>query len=160
MRTLVVYYSLQGNTRSMAEAMAAQLGADLLPLKPLREMPTKGFRKFLWGGRQVLMKEAPDLQPLAVNPADYKRLVIGTPVWAGSYAPTLRTYFLEQPVSDKSVALFCCHGGGKGRVFQRMRDMLAANEVVGEIDFVEPIRKGLEAAQQRAREWAKGLWPA
>ena len=36
MKTIVVYYSLEGNTKLAAEAVAKELGADILPLIPVK----------------------------------------------------------------------------------------------------------------------------
>ncbi len=160
MKTLVVYYSLEGNTRHMAETIAAALGADLQELRPVRDIPAHGLRKFFWGGKQMLTGEEPELQPLERRPADYDRVVLGTPVWAGSFAPALRSFFKACAFAGKQAAVFCCHGGGKGRVFTRLREQLAGNTVCGQIDFVEPLARGVEDADRRAREWAAGLWPA
>ena len=49
MKTLVVYYSLEGNSKLIAESVAGLLKADLLALKPNAEIPATGFRRFLWG---------------------------------------------------------------------------------------------------------------
>ncbi len=45
-KTLVVYYSYEGSTRLIAETIADTLKADILTLKPLEEMTSKGFLKF------------------------------------------------------------------------------------------------------------------
>jgi flavodoxin len=37
MASLVVYYSLEGSTRLIAENVADALGADILELKPVKE---------------------------------------------------------------------------------------------------------------------------
>jgi len=59
MRSSVVYYSFGGNTRFIAESIAEAVGADLLEIKPKKELSSKGFMKYLWGGRQVVMGEKP-----------------------------------------------------------------------------------------------------
>lgn len=58
MKTLVVYYSLTNNTKLIAEAVAAQLHADLLEVKPQKKMPKEGFRKFFLGGMSAIQTES------------------------------------------------------------------------------------------------------
>ena len=48
MKTLVVYYTLEGNTHYAAKKIVSELGADMLRLKPVKTYPKQGFRKFLW----------------------------------------------------------------------------------------------------------------
>lgn len=157
MKTLVVYYSLEGNTRAVAGAIASAVGADILELKPEKDMNPKGFMKFVWGGRQVVMGKEPKLTPLSFDAANYDLLFIGTPVWAFSYAPALRTFMKNVPLNGKKVGLFCCHGGGKGAVFRKLREALDGNTILGELDFVEPIRTDLTAAKSKADSWARRM---
>ena len=64
MKTLIVYYSMGGNTEYAAKEIADRLGADLLRIEPVKAYPDKGFKKFFWGGKASVMAEQPALQPL------------------------------------------------------------------------------------------------
>lgn len=64
MKILVVYYSLSGNTKLMAEQLAQSVGADVLELKLKQDIAAKGFMKYLQGGRAAMKKEQPELLPL------------------------------------------------------------------------------------------------
>ena len=55
MKTLIVYYTLEGNTHYAAKKIASLLDADVLRVKPVKTYPRKGFRKFLWGGKSAVM---------------------------------------------------------------------------------------------------------
>ena len=59
MKTLIVYYSLEGNTEFAAKTIASALGADMLKLEPVKAYPTSGFKKFFWGGKSAVMEEKP-----------------------------------------------------------------------------------------------------
>ena len=61
MKTIIVYYSLEGNTEYVAQTIANQLDADLLRIEPAKSYPTGGFRKFFWGGKSAVMGETPEL---------------------------------------------------------------------------------------------------
>ncbi len=157
MKTLVIYYSFEGNTKLMAEAMAEAVGADLLRLQPRREIQTHGFMKFVWGGKAAMMKDKPELLPLDKNPDDYDLLLLGTPVWAWTYAPPMNTFLSGTPLSGKKIALFCCHGGGKGAIFEKMKAALPGNEFLGEIDFRDPAKRDMEANRGKAQDWARSM---
>ncbi|MBU4486909.1 MAG: hypothetical protein KKD38_08270 [Candidatus Delongbacteria bacterium] len=45
MKKLIVFYSLDGNTRMISETMASEIEADLLELKPAKEI-TRKIRMF------------------------------------------------------------------------------------------------------------------
>ncbi len=155
-KSLVIYYSLEGNTALIAKAVAETIHADLLQLQPVKSIPNKGFLKFFWGGKQVMMKERPELQPFNINPADYDLIVLGTPVWAGSYSPAFRTFFAQHPLKGKHIAFFCCYGGSAGKTIEALSAELPDNTVLGDFGFLNP-GKTPDASVQAAKEWAKGL---
>jgi len=103
------------------------------------------------------MKTEPELLPLDINPNEYDVLFIGTPVWAWTYAPALNTFFSTCLLSNRRIALFCCHGGGKGGIFDKMKAALRGNQILGQIDFREPSTMNTEANIQRAKKWAEEI---
>ena len=60
LKILIVYYSFEGNTKFIAEKIQENLSCDIVRLIPKKEIKTKGFMKFFWGGKQVFMKELPE----------------------------------------------------------------------------------------------------
>jgi flavodoxin len=157
-RILVVYYSFEGNTKLIADSIADAVGADRLRLEVVKEQKSHGFIKYLWGGRQVVMKSMPKLViPLEKHVADYDMLFIGTPVWAYSFSPALRTFFSLVSLSGKKIALFCSCGGDRRKTFEHMRAQLPGNEILGEFEAVDPLKHDPEGQKQRAVEWANKM---
>lgn len=152
----VIYYSFEGSTKFIAEIIAQEIGADILELKPEKEIKTHGFMKYVWGGRQVVMKIKPKLLSFAKNPNDYDVIIIGTPVWAYTFTPPLRTFFSEVKLQNKKIVLFCCSDGEKGKIFENMKKELGDNDFIGEMEFVETI-KNREGNGKKAIEWVKKL---
>lgn len=113
MKTAVVYYSMSGNTQQTAEKIAKEIGADLIRIEPKKAYPSAGFRKFLWGGKSAVMGDKPALQPYRFDDT-YDRIIFGTPVWAGSFTPPLRTFITEnrENIEGKPAAVFVCYSGG------------------------------------------------
>lgn len=156
MKILVVFYSLEGNTKFVAEAIASAVKADTLELKPKKDINSKGFMRYFWGGKQVMMNERPELLPVGKNPVDYDILFIGTPVWSFTYAPALNTFFSTAKPAGKKVAVFCSHSGGMKKTLDNMKEALAGNTILGETDFIDPLKRKGEALA-KARKWAKEI---
>ena len=91
MKTIIVFYSLEGSTRKVAERLAVELKADLLELKPVKPVKNNGS-KFMHGGGQVMFGICPKLEDYTFSVSDYDRVIIGTPVWAGSLLPRSRLF--------------------------------------------------------------------
>ncbi|HDS09075.1 MAG TPA: flavodoxin [Firmicutes bacterium] len=158
MKALIVFYSLDGNSKFIAETVASVINADILEIKPVNDFKNKSYLgKIMAGGKQVLFKMHPDLKPLDKNPGDYDFLIIGTPVWAGTYASPFNTFFDKFKITGKEIALYWCHQGGPGKIFEKFKQVLAGNKIVGYIDFFNPIKRDLEENRKRALEWGRYL---
>ena len=139
MKTLIVYYSLEGNTAMTAEQIAAETGADLLRLSPVKAYPSSGFRKFFWGGKSSVMAETPELEAYDVDPADYDRIVLGFPVWAGNVTPPIRTFIKEQDLKGKRIAAFACQSGaGAEKAFGKLKAALGIQALEAELVLIDP----------------------
>jgi flavodoxin len=157
MKTLVVYYSYEGSCALIAEHIKRAVQADMLELKPEDEKRRTGLTKYFWGGRQVMTHAHPKLKPYDFNPEPYDLIIIGSPVWAGSPAPALNTFLEEAKITGKKLALFCCHLGGKGKFFDKVKARLPGNTIAGEIDFIKPGGQDREGVVKRLEEWLRSL---
>lgn len=153
MKSLVLYYSYEENCQRIAENIRTVLKADMIRLKLKHEERHSGLMKYLWGGQQVVMHRKPPLEPVEIAFDGYDLIFIGSPVWAFSYAPAFETFFSGHRIQGKKIALFCCSGGGKGKVFDRFRKHLEGNEILGEKEFVEPLKKDADAVARQTELW-------
>ena len=112
MKRVIVYYSLEGNTKQAAESLAGQLQAELLEIRPLKDIPEEGGRKFMIGGMQAMFGICPKLADVSVDLAAYDEIILGTPVWAGKCAPAIRSFLKKNHLDEKVCAVFTCSGGG------------------------------------------------
>ena len=157
MKTLIVYYSLHGNSRLIAENLKSCLKAELLEIKTMGEEKRKGFPLYLLGGGQAVLKMKPPLKPYTINVDNCDLVIIGTPVWAGSPAPAIVSFLDKTKISGKKIALFCCHGGGMGKAMQKLKALLQGNTIVGEIDFLNPSKTDSAGLKQKIDAWVKTL---
>lgn len=155
-KILVIYYSLTNNTRFIAQTIAKEMKADILELKTKKEMKSKGFMKYIWGGKQVVIKEKPELLHLSKNPQGYDIIIIGTPVWAGNYAPAFRTFFSKVKIVGRKVALFCCCKDNPGGTFIKMRTELLGSKIVDEKIFIGPL-ENKEKYKEKVKAWVEKL---
>lgn len=158
MRTLIIFYSLEGNTKFIANSINEELQGDIIELKPKKSIPNKGFKKYLWGGKQVMFGEKPEIEDINIYLDNYDLIVFGTPVWASNFAPVFNTFFAKYHINNKKIALFCCHGGGKeGKTFLKFKEQLKENKFLGEIEFEEPLKKDSDNNALNAKQWARNM---
>ena len=141
MKKLVIFYSLEGNTAFVAEAIAEAIDAEILELKPKKDLNPKSFVRFFRGGMQMIFKIKPVLMEFDKNIENYDILFIGTPVWAANFTPSLRSLFSKVNIKNKKIALFCCYGDNPGKTFKSLKRQLTGNAFLGEIGFKDPIKQ-------------------
>ncbi len=111
MKTLVVYYSRTGNTKKIADELAAALGADVEELRD--RIDRSGKMGYMLAGRDAMRKRRADLEPVSRNPADYDLVVIGGPVWALTMCTPATTYASDHRDALRRVAFFATAGDAR-----------------------------------------------
>lgn len=161
MKTLMVFYSLDGNTKFIADAIAGKLGADVMEIKTQKTYPTEGFMKYFTGGKSVILGECPKLINESMDFGNYGNIIIGTPIWAGSYSAPINTFLKQNKIENKKIALFACHTSKSAdaaqKCFKNFKAKLAGNTFLGETDFIDPLSHNKEYNLKKAEEWAAGL---
>lgn len=118
-KILVVYYSRTGHTKKIAEEITKNLNADIDEI--IDKKKRKGFFKFLSSGREALKGNLTEIE-FNKKVEDYDLVIIGTPTWAGTIPPAIRTYLSKN--KPKNVAFFCTHGGETtGKVFEELEKL-------------------------------------
>ena len=111
-KMLVVYYSQNSTTRSVAEEIAERTHADLAILSVVN--PFDGsFEDTV----QRSLKEReegilPELKPLGVDPSQYDIIFLGYPIWFGTYAPPIASFVEKYKLEGRKVVPFCSFGSG------------------------------------------------
>jgi flavodoxin len=156
-RILVVYYSLTGNTKFIAETIKTELNADILPLKPIKELSADSAMRYFWGGFQTFMKKKPKLEDYTVTPEEYDLLVLGTPVWAWRYSPPIHSFINKHDLSSKKVALWMCYAGDGVKAMGRFKGLLENANIIADTGFQDPMQKGKEEAKEKAKKFTKEI---
>ncbi|MFX0098143.1 MAG: flavodoxin family protein [Candidatus Hodarchaeota archaeon] len=158
-KVLVVYYSLTGNTKLLAETIAASINSDILGIKPVKELNPDNIMKYLWGGYQAVMSTKPKLEAFEINPLEYDVLFIGTPVWAWKHSPPINSFIKKHDLSGKKVALFTCGGDYSPKAMMRFKKAIPDGvDIIGEIQFREgKLKEETDEEKQRVSSWAKDL---
>lgn len=158
MKTIIVYYSLEGNTAFAAQRMAMELGADTLRIEPVKTYPSSGFRKFFWGGKSAVMAETPKLQPYDFDAAEYDRVIFGFPVWASNVTPPIRTFIKENDLRGKRIAAFACQSGaGAEKAFAKLKAALGIEKLEAELVLIDPKEKPSVDNEQKIKAFCEEL---
>ncbi|MCF7930592.1 MAG: hypothetical protein K9L02_03670 [Acholeplasmataceae bacterium] len=156
-KILVAYYSFEGTTELIAQAIAKMTQADLLSIKPVNELKSKGFSKYFWGGSQVFMKKAPDLIPFECDISQYDQIFIGSPIWAGTFAPPIKSFLKFPALVDKKIYFFYTHDGGPGKVEKLAKKAIESRNIYGGSHGFLNVKKNFDANVEIAKMWISTL---
>lgn len=158
MNAVIVYFSLEGNTKYVAEKIAKLLNADMVQLIPVKEYPTGKVSKFFWGGKSATLKEIPKLEAYHFDSQNYDLVLLGTPIWAGTFAPPLRTFIRENKLTGKKVALFACSGGGSAeKCFDQLEKEISDCTVLSTLRLIDPVKNAKPEDDERIIDFCKKL---
>lgn len=160
MKKAIVYYSTSGNTDYVANYISDKIGADLIRIEPQKEYPNKGIRKFLWGGKSAVMGETPALEEYEFDSEKYDCIIFGTPVWASSFTPPIRTFIKEnkEKLIDKKIAVFICYmGGGADKAIEKLKQSLEIDEFAAELILIDPKDDKTDEKDKKIDEFCKKI---
>ena len=110
MKSLVVYYSLTGKTRLVAQAIAEALNATLLEITETKTR-RRGPSLYAIGGFEAKMNKRSKISPIDVDPKKYDRVFIGSPIWNSRPVPAINAFIYKTNFADRSVTPFFTMAG-------------------------------------------------
>ena len=113
-KTLVIYFSAQGHTKTIAEKIAKNLGADIFEIEPKQKYTEEDLD---WTNKQsrssVEMNDKSFRPPVlnkVANINDYDTVIIGFPVWWYTAPTIINTFIEENNLAGKDVYVFVTSG--------------------------------------------------
>ena len=124
---LVVYYSRDGHTKTVAEKISVKFKADIERL--IDKKKRTGFLENILAGTDAISGASTTLEKLNHNPADYDIILVGTPSWFSNMTPAVRTFLDSYDLLDKKVGFFAtCHSSGADKTVKQMAENVSKDK--------------------------------
>lgn len=157
MSMLIVYYSLDKNTELLAKLIAKETGADTAELKPIKPYPKSGPAKMIVGGCAAISGDEPKLIDIP-DVSKYDTLFLGSPVWAGTFSPPMKTFLKNADLNGKRIAIFVSHSGGTpDGCIRKFKEELEKCEIIGEIGVISPLKKKIDDLENTVHHFVASL---
>ncbi len=130
MKTLVVYYSLQGNTKKVAEILHEELKGDMAEIKTIK--PYNMATALTVGKIHINKKTIVEIEDLDIKMDDYDEIIIGTPVWWYTFAPPIRSFLSKYDIKGKEIKIFCTHAGNAGKTIEHMKELIGEENIMAD----------------------------
>jgi flavodoxin len=122
MKTLVTFYSRDGHTKKVAEKIAKFLKCDIDEIVDKKDRSR--IIGWLISGKDASTKKLTEIENKK-DPSKYDLIIIGTPVWAFTMTPAIRTYLTKNKLKFKNnkIAFFCTFGGKESKSLSDMEKL-------------------------------------
>lgn len=84
-------------------------------------------------------------------------VIFGTPVWASTFAPPVRTVMDQLSFKNHKVALFYCHDGGPGKIEERFKSEVTSAKLLATHAFLKPLKSGGTEVMKEVRKFIEKL---
>jgi flavodoxin len=111
-KPLVLYYSLTGKNKIIAEELKKQFSCDMGEIKLASER--SGIWGFIVSGYENIFDKDAELQPFAMDLASYNPIIICSPIWMQKISSPARTFLKNPQLKGKEVYLFVTYAGRWG----------------------------------------------
>ena len=114
-KSMVVYFSATGNTKALAEKIAAQSNSDIFEIVPEQAYTSDDLNYSNDNCRANKEQHDDSARPVISNKIEniesYDTIFIGYPIWWGTMPKIINTFLDTYDLSGKAVMPFCTSGG-------------------------------------------------
>jgi len=114
-KVLVCYFSATGTTKRVAEEIANVVEGDLFEIEPVEKYTSEDLDWANKSSRSTVEMEDVNSRPSIVkkveNIGDYKKIIVGFPVWWYREPSIIDTFMEENNFDGKDVYVFVTSGG-------------------------------------------------
>jgi len=155
-KVLVVYYSLSGNTKAVAEKIKENTNADIYEIKTTEQYPSS-LMIYIKSKKQKNPKNYPALQENFPDFEKYDLIFVGSPVWWYSAASPVLSFLSKVDFKSKKVVSFATHGGNFGSFFEDFENKAKNAQVIRGRDFKKVLKQNQDLLDKEIADWLSGL---
>lgn len=125
MKICIIYHSETGNTRHVAQHIAAACNGTLVEVTD--KTAYNRVTGFLVRCKMAVAGEKATIEPASLDVSEYDQLVFGSPVWAFRPTPAIHAAIdAVQGCMGKKATAFCTHGGKPGQTGELFQQWIEA----------------------------------
>jgi len=155
-KSVVVYFSMTGNTEAVAKTIASATGSDMWRIEPLEPYTSADLNYYNNTSRTTKEQNddtsRPALKQQMTDIADYDVLFLGYPIWWGIAPRVVYTFVESHNLEGKIIIPFCTSGGsGIGESDKRLQDLAP------KADWKDGRRLSSSITEQEIKQWTETI---
>lgn len=109
--TLILYFSMSGNTETVANYIHEEIGGDIVKLETVQTYPEDYDELVDYAREEQRDNARPELETTIENIEQYDTIFLGYPNWWGDMPMPIYSFLDQYDLSNKTIAPFITHGG-------------------------------------------------
>lgn len=155
-KVLVVYYSLSGRTKDIAERIQEKTGADIYEIKTAEPLQT-GPMFYAKVKQQLKNGEYPALTGQMPDFEAYDMVFVGSPVWWYTVSTPVMAFLGQADFKGKKVVPFSTQGSNFGTFFDDFKKKAKNAEIMVSESFNNLSKKYDKAVDNKISTWLNRL---
>ena len=167
-KTLLVWYSFTGNSKAIAQALQAQITADVLEIEPAEEGLDYAADNYAIGSSLISAirnnpssaSSYPAIKDIEVPFDDYGTVILVTPLWWSQMAAPMQSFLFKygEKMAGKTIGLIVTSGSsGISGVEKDARRLIPKGEFLSESLWIRASQVG--SAPELTAAWYKKMFP-
>lgn len=155
-KTLVIYYSLSGHTKDIAERIQKMTGGDIYAIKTTTKLDRYPWF-YLNLKRQLSTKKYPELEGNIPDLSQYDTIFVGSPVWWYTMATPMYAFLQKVDFLGKRVVPFSTQGSNVGTFFTDFASLARHAKLQKSASFNNLPDKYNQAVDNKIAAWLNSL---
>ena len=155
-KVLVIYYSLTGHTKDIAERIKKFTNADMYEIKTLEKIDAKPYF-YMQVKKQLKDKNFPKLEGEMPRIDNYDIIFVGAPVWWYTIATPGFSFLEQMDCKGKKVVPFSTQGSNYGSFFEDFAKYAKNAKILESASFNNLPEKYNEQVDNKIAAWLNRL---
>ena len=153
-KILTVYYSNEGNTKTVAQTLNSVVGGDLKEIKLSEKYPDNIFKMSKLIRKQMKEDFLPKTENIDIS--DYDVIFVGSPIWNFSVSLPVKSFLKNNNFENKILIPFFTYSGGanKNKVFNSIKDLTDSKDIKKPLFMFE---NGIFLTEKQLINWINQL---
>ncbi len=153
-KIFTVYYSNNGNTKSVAQNVNSIVGGDIKEIELIENYPKNIFTMSGHIRKQIKEGCLPGIKDIDI--ADYDIIFIGSPIWNFSISLPVKTFLKNNNLENKTLIPFFTYSGGANgtKVVNEIKDLTNIKDIKKPLFMFE---NGIFLTKEQIIKWLNNI---
>ncbi len=114
MNTIIIYYSISGQTKLIADIMCNKLKCKQFEIETDKKANADVVSMYVYGAKEMISRNSSKLVTPKIDLSEYDNIIIGFPNWVSNFPPAVKEFVNNNDFSGKNIYLYITYAARGG----------------------------------------------